>query len=306
VRDTLGRRLAAGSAEFGLQYSLNDSRADGLLQLSVRDLAFAPRRAGADAEPASLELAAALLEDADGVIDLDLRFATSTGTVRDALADALAARIAATTQTPFDTLATLAQDQGRPSGAIPFLPGDAALGDRALASVEALADALAARPRLGLRVFGAYDATLDRDALARQQIELHVALATAGVSLEARPAPVNFSSPRAQDVLDEFAAERLPDNRVAALAERFLCDGELAQVCERVYYEEIFNALVANEEIGPNMLNRLGRFRAQSVVDALRQRGIADERIELVTGNSVVETPFGIGLPVELVAASYR
>ena len=50
------------------------------------------------------------------------------------------------------------------------------------------------------------------------------------------------------------------------------------------------------------MLSRLGRFRAQSVVDALRQRGITDERIELVTGNNAVETPFGIGLPVELTA----
>lgn len=300
--DTLGRRLAAGSADFGLQYAFNDSRADGVLQLRVRDLAFAQRTAAAGAEPASVELAAALLEDADGVIDLDLRFATSTGTVRDALADALAARIAAVTQTPFDTLATLAANQDRLSGAVPFLPGDAALGDRALASVEALADALAARPRLGIRVYGAYDATVDRAALARQQIELHVVLATAGANLQARPAPVDFGSARAQDVLQEFAGERLPAARISELAERFTCEGALAEVCERVYYEQLFEALVANEAIAPTTLSRLGRFRAQSVIDALQQQGVADERIELIASNNVVETPFGIGLAVELTA----
>ena len=59
---------------------------------------------------------------------------------------------------------------------------------------------------------------------------------------------------------------------------------------------------MANEEIASTTLNRLGRFRAQSVADALRQRGIADGRIEVGAG-SVVETPYGVGLPVDLVVA---
>jgi len=304
ARQALGRRLAAGSTDLGLEYALTGNRADGSLHITARGLAFAEPAADADGTGPSLELAAALLEDSNGVIEMDLRFASSAGTVRDAVADALTARIGAVTQTPFDTLAAFVDGADPSANAVPFLPGDAALNDRAAASVAALAEALYARPRLGMRIYAGFDATLDRDALARQQIELHVQLATAGPRTRAQTTPVDFDSARARDVLDEFAGERLPSGRVAQLAERFECAGALAEACARAYYEQIFDALVANEAIEPRTLSRLGRFRAQSIADALQQRGIAAERIELVTGGDgdVADTAFGVGLPVELTA----
>jgi hypothetical protein len=300
--DTLGRRLAAGDTDLRVEYALTGNRVDGSLRIVTRGLAFSEQTAGqtpADGGP-SLELAAALLENANGVIEMQLPFASNTGTVRAAAAAALEARIAAVTETPFDTLAPLIGDEG--ADAMPFLPGDAALNDRALVAIGRLADALNARPRLGLKVYAGYDPRVDRDALAKQQIELHVQLATAGPGESARPADVDLGSARVRDVLDEFAGERLPAERVAELRGRYECEGALASVCERVYYESIFDALVTNEEIAPTALNRLGRFRALSVIDALGERGIANERIELVTGGEVVDTPFGIGLPVELAA----
>jgi len=300
--DALGRGLASGSTDVDIEYALNGGRVDGSLQLAARDLVFAAaeRDEAPATENASPELAAALLENSAGVIELELRFAGTTGSVRGALADALSARIAAVTATPFDTLASLVEGAGQAGGAIAFLPGDAALNDRALAAVSALADVLSARPRLGVRIFGAWDEQIDREALARQQIELHVQLATAGPTARARPAPVDFGSARARDVLDEFAGERLPAERVAELAARFDCEGALAPICERAYYEQIFDALVANEAIGSAPLARLGRFRAQSIADALRQHGIAAERIEVASAVDTADTPFGIGVPVEL------
>lgn len=304
--DALGRPLAGGETDLDLDYSLNGSRVDGSLRIVARELAFAPQTADSATSVGgpSLELATALLEDTDGIIEIDLPFAGNTGTVRDAAGAALTARLATVTATPFDILEPLPDGARATANAVPFLPGDAALNDSALAMIARLADALNARPRLGMRVHGGYDATVDRDALARQQIELHVQLATAGPSTQARPAPVDFGSERAQDVLDEFAAERLPAERVAALANRFECEGAFVAVCKRTYYELIFDELVENEGITPTALNRLGRFRALSVVDALRQHGIADERIELVTGSDVVDSPFGVGLRVELTAAA--
>lgn len=302
--DAIGRRLTAGDIDLGIEYSLNGNRVDGSLRIVTRGLALAEQaddRARADTEH-SLDLAAALLEDSDGIIEMQLPFASSAGTARDAAASALEARIAAVTDTPFGALAPIIGTTT--ASAVPFLPGDAALTDSALAAIRQLADALNARPRLGLRVLGGYDPTADRNALARQQIELHVQLATAGPADQARPAPVDFDSARARDVLDEFAGERLPAEQVAELRNRYTCEGALAEVCERAFYESIFDALVANEEITPTALNRLGRFRALSVIDALRQRGIADERLALATGSDVVDTPFGIGLPVELTAGS--
>ena len=300
--DTLGRELTDGQADLRLEYSLNGNRVDGSFRIVTRDLTFSERgeERGTTDNAASVELAVALLESVDGVIDINLPFAGNTGSVRDAAAAALEARIAAVTETPFDALAPIIGDDA--VNTVPFLPGDAALTDRALATIGQLAAALDARPRLGMRVHAGYEPRIDRDALARQQIELHVELATAGPGGR-QPARIDVSSSRVRDVLDEFAGERLQPERLEVLRRRYTCEGELASVCERAYYEAIFDALVVNEEITPTALNRLGRFRALSVIDALTQRGIAGERIELVTGGQVADTAFGIGLPVELTVS---
>jgi hypothetical protein len=301
--DTVGRALTGGELDLALVYALSGSRVDGSLRLVTRQLELAADGGAAadggtaDNRGGSVELAAALLESADGVIEIDLPFAGNAGSVREAAGAALEARIAAMTETPFDALAPLIGDDA--VNTVPFLPGDAALTDRALATVAQLAAALQARPRLGMRVHAGYQPRVDRDALARQQIELHVELATAGPGGR-QPGAVDVGSPRVRDVLDEFAGERLQPERLDVLRGRYRCEGELAAVCERAYYEAVFDALVVNEEITPTALSRLARFRALTVIDALTQRGVAAGRIELVTGGDVVDTAFGIGLPVEL------
>jgi hypothetical protein len=255
----------------------------------------------ADYRGAPIELAAALLEDADGVIDVDVPFAGEARSVRAAAGAALRARIAGLAAKPFDALSRLTGDGQAPAGAVPFVAGDPSLDDRALASIAQLARLLEARPRLGVRVHGAYAAGADREALARQQIELHVSLATAEPgALRAAPEPVDFGSVRVHDVLDEFAGERLPAAQVQRIAARYDCEGEPASPCRQAYYAEIFDALVANEEIAATALRRLGRFRAQSVADGLRRQGIAADRI--VVDADAIETPFDVGLPLELTA----
>jgi hypothetical protein len=306
ANQALGHRLADGVSDINLTYSLSADAVDGNLSLVARDLTFMP--SADEREPAiddaSLNLATALLEDSEGVIQLDLPFAGSARSVRFAAADALRARVGALTSTPFDELAPLTAGVTADVRAVPFQPGDTAVGDWALAAIEQLANALKERPRLGLRVHGGYDEQADRAALARQQIQMHVLLATAGPDAQAaRPRPVDFGSARSQDVLDEFAGQRLPPERVADISNRFDCEGALVPLCRRAYYASIFDALVANEEITSTTLTRLARFRAQSVADALSEQGIAAERIEIVMGGDVAESPFGIGLPVELIVA---
>jgi hypothetical protein len=299
---SLGRGLDAGRADVKLEYSRRDERVSGELALVARGLVFLPPGAGEDS---SLDLAAALLENAEGITEIELPFAGTDRSVRYAAIDALSARIAALTATPFDALqAVTAGDDQTTASVVPFRPGEAALSDRALATIAQLAAALTARPRLGLRVLAAYDPEADRTALAEQQIQLHVLLATAGPTAEARPRPVDFASPRAQDVLDEFAGERLVAERTSEIARLFDCgDGELESLCRRAYYAAIFDALVANEEISDSALNRLARFRALSIVDALTTAGIDAARLETGTGTEPIDSPFGIGLPIELTVA---
>jgi hypothetical protein len=299
---TVARGLTAGRTDIGVYYTQHGERIDGRAQIAARGVEFAASEGANDA--GDVELAAALLEDASGLIEIELPLAASASTraIGAAVADALDARVAALADAPFAALAPIAGRDAERLHAIAFEPGGAGLTAAALDTLESLALTLRARPRLGLRVLGGFDAGMDRDALAKQQIELHVLLATAGPSPQARPAPVDFASPRARDVLDEFAAERLPAARRAEIAARFACEGALIELCRSAYYAAVFDALVANESIANSTLTRLGRFRAQAVATALAELGIATDRVEVGNGTPLL-LPSAVGLPVEVRVA---
>ena len=336
VAALLGSRLDTGTVDLGIEYALAGERVDGSLNIRGDGLVFAPladtgtaadggpddgrqtddsATASADGSPDDspddstvtslpIDLAVALLENADGILDIEIPFAGRTERVRNAAGAAIAARIATVANAPFDLIPGFGDDSA--ADAVPFLPGDAALSDPARATIARLGEALNARPRLGLRVHAGYEPTVDRLALARQQIRMHVQLATAlptGAPSTGNAA-LDFDSLRVRDVLDEFAGERLPAASLEALRARYDCEGAVAAVCERLYYEQLFDALVAGEDIAPTALTRLGRFRTRSVADALVALGIDAERIELATdSNEMIETPFGYALAVELTAA---
>jgi hypothetical protein len=253
-----------------------------------------------------LELALALLADPSGQWELTVPIdARSAETLGAAASRALTGRIAALAAAPFDELARLVARDPALLEAVPFGPGTADLSEGALERVGDLAAALAVRPSLRLRLAGAFDPRADRDALAMRQIELHVLLATAGPAAEARPVSIDFESPRAQDILDEFAGERLSDAARASLTGRFDFDrdGEVEPAWRAVYYREVATALAANETIADAALARLGRFRAQSIANALIERGIAAERVEPGRG-AATGVPDGgqVLLPVQVAA----
>jgi hypothetical protein len=138
-----------------------------------------------------------------------------------------------------------------------------------------------------------------------QQIELHVLLDTAGP--QARSAPIDFESPRAQDILDEFAGERLSASQRTSIAARFDFDrdGDVEPAWRAVYYRALAEALAANETIADTALMRLGRFRAQSIANALTELGIPAERVEIGRGDLAVQGDRQhIRVPIHVGAAS--
>lgn len=223
----------------------------------------------------------ALLEDTHGEVRLEVPVElTAAIPVTAALTQAFRAFVHESVASPAVALGRSLALPGPPPMVVRFEPGAAALTQAASAALSELAEALSLRPRLTVAVPAHIDPQLDRDALARQQIELHVTLATAGAAFRARPQAVNFASPRAQDVLDEFAVERLPARELAAIGAQHDRTGEPA--ARAPYYRAVFAALVEGEPIERGALERIGRFRAQSIVEALVAGGLAAERVALV------------------------
>ncbi len=303
IEAVLGRRLDAGRATIGLQA---DSDAQGrlskaVLEVVASDLDFAPETPAASPEPGvDVALLLALLEDTRGQISLTIPVETTAATTMSlAVTQALRRYAFESVGSPVAALGRSLALPAPPSTVVRFEPGAAALTQAATEALSELAGALLLRPRLSVAVPVNIDPQLDRDALAHQQIELHVTLATAGAEFRARPRPVDFASPRAQDVLDEFAGERLPATELAAIAAQYGRTGDSR--ARAPYYRAVFAALVDSEPIERGALERIGRFRARSIADALTGLGLSPTIVELGENVTAVSSSSGHAtVPVEL------
>lgn len=284
ARRLAGYALAGGTIDAAIDYRAAEAGIEGDARVGGRRLVIERTSDPAAAADVDLALALALLEDAHGVAATAFDFAAPGGGAERAdrvLAAAIVAHLEAVAAEPFAALGAAAGVDAAALAAVPFPPGEA--GPAESGTLAALAEALLARPRVGVRVAGVADGGLDRDALAAQQVELHVTLATAGPTLVARPQPVDFGSPRHQDILDEFAGERLSAEERETIASYFTRtpDGRVVEEERSDYYRAIFAALVEHEPIPQNGIERLARYRARAIADALIAQGVEETRIEI-------------------------
>ncbi len=273
-----GQGIAAGNVHLSLNVRRFKDRVDLDTRLVAEDLSLKERIESGSTEDRSLELALALLEDAHGRISIvrsERRDPADVDFNPEILfAQALRDAISRLTTDPFEALAELVGRPGEDLDSLGFLPGSAEITPGTAERLNVLAIALEQRPLLGLIVPPAYDPVADREALARQQMRLHVILATsAGPPGQVDDKPLDMNDPKVQSILDEFAATRLSNTQRAAIEESQPEKNE-------AYYRSVFEALVVNHDVAESALTRLARYRAQSVKGELVRLGIAAERMQ--------------------------
>jgi hypothetical protein len=273
LEPALGHPIEAGSTDIEVVARLENSMLslDSALVINRLQLGSATGNTG---EPArSLETAIALLEDPGGRIAFDLprvrRQLDARMSVPQLTSRVLTEYVTSLVKSPFDYLAGIVHWPGTDLGMLAFLPGSAEIDDDTRAKLVALKRALALRPRLELTVYPSLDEYADREALARQQIRLHVNLASsAGLPGQPAPQSLDYQDPVVRDVLDEFAENRLSPSQRDALARR-------SPAADESYYRAVFDALVDNELVATPALVRLARYRAQAVIEQL---AVAEDR----------------------------
>ena len=299
VRDILGRNVVAGFGDATLRHERDDATLRFENHFSVTGLRFGDAAGAAAGEAPPRELALALVTNAANRGELSVQGAISESrmqTVVGVLADSLAAHFDDLAARPFGVLAEIA---GAPDAAldrIEFVPGSAGMAATGTETLTLLANALLQRPRLDLRVRPAYDLAADRNAIAAQQVGLHIALATsAGPRQGADAAGPDLGDPRVRDILDEFAGARL------SAAQRRTIAGNASDETSR--YRDTYLALVANERVSETVLRRLARFRARSVIDALERQGIDRIRMRIAESVDVTAKDTGtVSLELEMTA----
>lgn len=295
--DFAGRKIAGGTMDLDLDYTVKDKQLDGQNKLVLRDLKLGEKMASSDAMDLPLDLAIALLQDSDGVIDLNLPVTGNVGdpefdfnqVIRQALGDAITSVITA----PFSFLASLVGADSENLGQIEFPEGRTDLLPPQRERIAKLREALNQRPALAIELAGPFSRTFDGPALQREKaIEaLRQGLAEVGREL-AEPSLTTESN---QGMVETMFKTYYPQADLEAVQARFTkkqtTSSDGTGLDALAYRNHLAERVIAAQSITDAELKAIANARASAARDALvnpnADTGIAADRVRLLEPKEV-------------------
>ena len=293
----VGRRIDSGKLSLESKYFIENGKLKGDNQIIVERIDLGEQIDSPDAVSLPLNLAVAILEDADGVIDLALP-------VSGDLADpefrygqlawkAFTNLIKKLAASPFRALSALVGGSSEKLDTIVFENGYAELLPPEVEKLANLAKALEKRPNLKLLVQGRYSEKRDGKALKALQLKRHIA-EKQGQTLSPGEDPgiLDFGNPAIQLVLEAVFTERYGtetlDKTKTAVEQPPAEVQEQAQVSAEknkihdpaALWKRLYRRMVKDEPLEELVLIQLAESRSRAIVrELIEARGIPEERI---------------------------
>ena len=300
-----GRRIDSGKLSVDLEYKIKDRQLAGENKFIVNKLKLGERVDSPDAMKLPLDLAIALLQDSNGIIDLDLPVSGSLDDpqfsygkiIWKAIVNVLTKLVTA----PFRALGNLLGISSEKLESVDFDPGSSALLPPEQEKLKTLAEALAKRPALDLSLEPGYDPVADRRALQEQAMRREAA-AVAGIKLAPgeAPGPVDVNHYKIQTWLEDRYAERAGKEEYRKLRASFrdkdagaaarVMESEMVERLARrfksrdegpvsAFHAELLERLTQQTKIDDADLVKLAQARGQAMRDALLRRGLDASRV---------------------------
>ncbi|MBD3811029.1 MAG: DUF748 domain-containing protein [Betaproteobacteria bacterium] len=322
-----GRRIDSGRLSVDLEYKIKDRQLAGENKFVVNKLKLGERVESPDALHLPLDLAIALLEDSNGIIDLDLPVSGSLDDpqfsygkiIWKALVNVLTKLVTA----PFRALGKLMGISAEKMEAVNFDPGSSVLLPPEQEKLKAVAEALAKRPALTLSLAPGYDPEADRRALQEQAMRTEAAT-VAGIKLAPgeAPGPVDVNNYKIQTWLeDRYAASAGKEDyqklrasfqdKNAGAAARVMESEMVERLARRfktrdtgpisAFHAELLERLTRQTKIADESLLKLAQARGQVMRDALVKLGLdasrvgVSEPIKQTAKEKLVESKLNLG-----------
>jgi hypothetical protein len=274
-----GRRIDSGKLSVDLEYKIKQRQLAGENKFIMNKLVLGEKVESSDAADLPLDLAIAILEDSDGVIDLDLPISGSLddpkfsygSIVWKAIKNVLTKIVTA----PFRALGKLFGGSGENLEAITFEPGYATLLPPELEKLKAVSEALKKRQGLSLGVIPSVDIALDKRALQEMQIRRKVA-EEMGVKLsEGQPlGPIDFTNPKTQKAIDALHDTLTKKSLFKKLASKL-------EKPKAGHFEEALEQLIVSEEVTEEALQALAKSRGEIIQKTLLENGVATDSVHV-------------------------
>ncbi|MGL6360901.1 DUF748 domain-containing protein [Aeromonas veronii] len=268
-----GYAIDKGQLSMKLHYKLEGNRLEGDNDITIKKLQLGEKIKSDQAKDLPLGLAIALLSDANGVIQMNLKVKGDLDqpdfSIGNIFWDVLGNTLSKAITSPFSLLASLA-DGTEDLDELPFLPGDPDLTPTQQEKLVKLAQALKDRPKLSMNIRGKVNFNEERPILQRQKLERVLAKLTGNQA--------------DLDLLEQDTA--LQEALARAYEERF--GEDLEDLADRLHLDEESAALRAQavillrdqQLITAKSLRNLAMRRAQNTKEFLvDSQGIAPERL---------------------------
>ncbi len=275
-----GRVIDEGKLDLDLRYHIVASQMTGENRIVIKKIKLGDTIG--EAAPLPLGLAVALLEDRDGVIDIDLpvegdmdnpRFrygAVVYGAIKNLIVKAASA--------PFAVLGSLLGVESDTLRQVVFAPGRALLLPPEREKLDQLAHALSSRPKLTLGISGAY--VLPDDATALRQIIFEAQYAKA------------LEGSKGADPLEALYVEALGVEALTALRTAHMQSADAA-AREQTLRETMRQTLIGLQEVGIEELESIAHARSRCVREYLIQECAIPAAQTLLELNSIGEMEGG-------------
>jgi hypothetical protein len=327
-----GRRITSGKLSLDLEYKIQQHQLLGENRIIMNQLTLGEKVASVEAKNLPLDLAIAILQDTDGKIELNLPVSGSLddpkfslgGIVWKAIVNVIGKIITA----PFRALGALFGSD-RKFENILFAAGKSQLSPPEREKIMQLAKVMQKRPALTLSIPGVY-ADVDRVAIEDLRLRLQLATMTGSpLEKDEEPDPLNTHLVKVQSALEKLFATRMGSGELAALKagyqlanpgklkentaskllsglsgmfrdKRLLNDKEVAQLKGTDFYLVLFERLRDKLPVDEGELLALATARRDTTIMALKNEGMATERLLELKPEKITSEEQGVPVKLEL------
>jgi uncharacterized protein involved in outer membrane biogenesis len=305
-----GRKIASGRVSLDLEYKIKDGRLEGNNKVVLDKFTLGERVESPNALHLPLDLAIALLTDADGKIDVAVPVSGDVNSPSFSYGhliwQAIATVIKNIVTAPFRALGKLLGGGTAKLDAVAFDPGSARVLPTELDKLKKVAEALKKRPKLKVIVDGRYQEAADGKALREAKVRRELAAAQkVKLAPGEEPGPVALDNARTQRALEKLMAARSGKDAMAQFTAEFekktgrkasRVNPTLALIGkgsdDRELYEALYRRLVELHPLPGAELQALGEQRASAVSQALvEDAGIDPPRVAIGKTEATGEAP---------------
>lgn len=261
----VGREIDEGKLNLDLKYNIKKSNLDATNSVIISDIKLGKNVESPDAVSLPLELAIALLEDSDGVIDIDLPIKGNVDDPQFSVAPiiwkAFTNLIVKAVTAPFSLLGALFNIDEEKLKTAQFEVGKSDIIASERESLDAIAKILKEKSRLAINVEPSYDSIADKKAIQEQKIN---------VVIKKEMEKINKGD-KYLIALEKLYADKKIEIPLDELKESFLQkdkDGK-ETFNKEDYLSNIKDTLASKEEVSKQELENLVNKRVTSIKEYL-------------------------------------